>query len=68
MEWCDYPCEHAGFDGTGNLSGSCRREIVMRCSKHEKLVKKNNVCIDDLHELLKYDPDYQRRFGKGGVA
>ena len=67
MKWCDFSCEHAKSEGTGDLSGACRREIVIRCSKHGKLVKKNSTCIDDLREMLKNDPEYQRRFGRDGV-
>jgi hypothetical protein len=68
MKWRDFSCEHAEIEGTGDLSGACRREIAIRCSKHGKIVKKNDVCIDDLREMLKTDPEYQRRFGRDSVA
>ncbi|NMC06116.1 MAG: hypothetical protein GYA24_12950 [Candidatus Lokiarchaeota archaeon] len=62
MNWCDFSCKHASIDSTGDLTGACRREIVVRCSKHGKLVKKNGPCLDDIQERLKNDPEYQRRF------
>ncbi|MEX2715677.1 MAG: hypothetical protein Q6353_012465 [Candidatus Sigynarchaeum springense] len=68
MKWCDFSCEHAKSEDTGDLSGACRREIVIRCSKHGKLVKKNSTCIDDVQEMLKNDPEYQRRFGHDNVG
>lgn len=63
LKWCDFSCEHATSEGTDDAAGGCRREMVVYCKKHQKLVKKNNFCIDDLREMLKKDPDYQRLFG-----
>jgi hypothetical protein len=39
----------------------------MRCSKHGKIVKKNSMCIDDLREALKRDPEYPRWFKRDAV-
>ena len=63
MKWCDLQCEHATVDGTGSMSGACRRDIVLHCKKYGKNVKKNSLCIEILREMRASDPEYQRRFG-----
>ncbi|MFX0102633.1 MAG: hypothetical protein ACFFCS_23905 [Candidatus Hodarchaeota archaeon] len=67
MKWCDFDCEHATTDETGNLTGACRREIVLYCKKFKKNVIKNKICIEILREMKKNDPEYIRRFGNQGV-
>ncbi len=61
MKWCDFTCEHATVQGSDNTTGACRREIVLFCKKHQKLVKKNNICIEIIREMKETDPEYQKR-------
>nr|MDO8117803.1 hypothetical protein [Candidatus Sigynarchaeota archaeon] len=62
MKWCDFACEHATVQNADNTAGACRREIVLFCKKYQKLVKKNNTCIDILRKMEENDPEFQRRF------
>jgi hypothetical protein len=61
-EFCDYSCPYATMDRTNEMTGACRREIVMYCCKFEKFVKKNDFCIEIKRRMKTNDPEYQRRF------
>lgn len=62
-EFCDYSCPFATMDHTQEMTGACRRELVLWCRKFEKLVKKNDLCITRKRALCQQDPEYQRLFG-----
>lgn len=62
-EFCDYSCPFVTMDTTNEMTGACRREIVMYCKKFQKYVKKNDFCIEIKRKMKANDPEYRRRFG-----
>ena len=63
MKWCDFNCEFATTEETGNLVRGCMREIVLYCKKFKLNVIKNKMCIEIVREMKKNDPEYEIRFG-----
>jgi len=63
-DFCDYSCPYATMDSTNEMTGACRREIIMYCSKFKKYVKKNDFCIELKRKMKLDDPEYQRLFGE----
>ncbi len=64
MKWCDFACSEADTQATEAAMGGCRREMAIYCKKYKKLVKKNELCVEDKRQMLAQDEEYQRLFGK----
>jgi len=45
-KWCDMFCEYASFPKEEALTGDCRREVALYCSKYKRLVMKHMRCLD----------------------
>ncbi len=62
-QFCDFSCQYATLENTQEMTGACRRELVLWCSHYKKIVKKNDLCITEKRKLREKDPEYQMLFG-----
>ncbi|MHA1820436.1 MAG: hypothetical protein ACTSU2_00335 [Promethearchaeota archaeon] len=51
LRFCDFSCLYLKAQNSENMAGDCKTELALFCSKYNKYVKKNDLCIEYKRKL-----------------